>query len=90
MRFVDVAVDLAALLSASRSVAAKHVALRARQLDRYSKTSGVAGRFHAGARRPCNEAAQVRGRLRGRGARSTVALSSSSRRASRSPGPNHS
>ncbi|OAQ63486.1 protein ABC1, mitochondrial precursor [Pochonia chlamydosporia 170] len=39
MRFVDLAIDVAALLSASRSVAAKHVALRTRQLDAYSKTS---------------------------------------------------
>lgn len=42
MRFADVAVDLAALLSASRSVASKHLALRAQQLDRYNKTSSVA------------------------------------------------
>lgn len=32
MRFVDLAIDLAAVLSASRSVASKHVALRSRQL----------------------------------------------------------
>jgi aarF domain-containing kinase len=41
MRFADFAVDLAAVLNASRSVASKHVALRARQLDRYSKTSSI-------------------------------------------------
>lgn len=35
MRFADLAIDLAAVLSASRSVATKHVALRGRQLQRY-------------------------------------------------------
>lgn len=35
MRFADLAIDLAAVLSASRSVAGKHVALRGRQLQRY-------------------------------------------------------
>ncbi|KAH8888752.1 ABC1-domain-containing protein [Thozetella sp. PMI_491] len=39
--FSDVLVDLAAVVSASRSVASKHVALRRRQLDRYGKTSSV-------------------------------------------------
>ncbi|KAG6039805.1 hypothetical protein E4U41_002129 [Claviceps citrina] len=39
MRFVDLAIDAAALLGAARSVAAKHVALRSRQLDAYRKTS---------------------------------------------------
>ncbi|KAL6793446.1 ABC1 family domain-containing protein [Trichoderma sp. SZMC 28013] len=42
MGFVNFAIDLAAVLNASRSVAAKHVALRGRQLDVYSKTSSVA------------------------------------------------
>ncbi|TPX15163.1 uncharacterized protein E0L32_004721 [Thyridium curvatum] len=42
MRFVDFALDLAAVLSASRSVAAKHVALRSRQLERFNRTSSVA------------------------------------------------
>jgi aarF domain-containing kinase len=42
MRFVDIAIDLAAVLNASRSVASKHVALRSRQLDAYGKTSSVA------------------------------------------------
>lgn len=42
MGFVDFAIDLAAVLSASRGVASKHVALRGRQLDRYSQTSSVA------------------------------------------------
>ncbi|PNP48359.1 hypothetical protein TGAMA5MH_00643 [Trichoderma gamsii] len=41
MGFVDFAIDLAAVLSASRSVASKHVALRGRQLDVYSRTSSV-------------------------------------------------
>ncbi|KAH7166204.1 nuclear protein Es2-domain-containing protein [Dactylonectria macrodidyma] len=45
MRFVDFAIDLAAVLNASRSVAAKHVALRSRQLDNFSRTSGVAAVF---------------------------------------------
>ncbi|KAL7949158.1 ABC1 family domain-containing protein [Trichoderma barbatum] len=42
MGFVDFAIDLAAVLNASRSVASKHVALRGRQLDVYSRTSSVA------------------------------------------------
>ncbi|RGP65120.1 atypical abc1 abc1-a kinase [Fusarium sporotrichioides] len=42
MRFVDFAIDLAAVLNASRGVAAKHVALRGRQIDTYSRTSSVA------------------------------------------------
>ncbi|KAK0392236.1 hypothetical protein NLU13_1733 [Sarocladium strictum] len=42
MRFVDIAIDLAAVLNASRSVASKHIALRGRQLDSYSKISSVA------------------------------------------------
>ncbi|KAM0435124.1 hypothetical protein ACHAPT_003213 [Fusarium lateritium] len=42
MRFVDFAIDLAAVLNASRGVAAKHVALRGRQLETYSRTSSVA------------------------------------------------
>jgi aarF domain-containing kinase len=41
MGFVDFAIDLAAVLSASRSVASKHVALRARQVDTYGKTSSI-------------------------------------------------
>ncbi|RCI07482.1 hypothetical protein L249_4519 [Ophiocordyceps polyrhachis-furcata BCC 54312] len=39
MRFVDLAIDLAAVLNASRSVAYKHVALRRRQIDAYRKIS---------------------------------------------------
>ncbi|RGP79508.1 atypical abc1 abc1-a kinase [Fusarium longipes] len=42
MRFVDFAIDLAAVLNASRGIAAKHVALRRRQIDTYSRTSSVA------------------------------------------------
>ncbi|KAF4338510.1 atypical ABC1 ABC1-A kinase [Fusarium beomiforme] len=42
MRFVDFAIDLAAVLNASRGVAAKHVALRGRQIDTYSRTSSIA------------------------------------------------
>ncbi|EHK27433.1 uncharacterized protein TRIVIDRAFT_63185 [Trichoderma virens Gv29-8] len=42
MGFVDFAIDLAAVLNASRSVASKHVALRGRQFDVYSRTSSVA------------------------------------------------
>ncbi|OLN84498.1 Protein ABC1-like protein, mitochondrial [Colletotrichum chlorophyti] len=41
MRFADFAVDLAAVLSASRSVASKHVALRGRQLERFTKSSSL-------------------------------------------------
>ncbi|KAK4162705.1 putative ABC transporter [Cladorrhinum sp. PSN259] len=41
MRLADLLVDLAAVASASRSVAAKHVALRARQVERYGKTSSI-------------------------------------------------
>ncbi|OBS18645.1 hypothetical protein FPOA_10372 [Fusarium poae] len=41
MRFVDFAIDLAAVLGASRGIAAKHVALRGRQIDTYSRTSSV-------------------------------------------------
>ena len=42
MRFADIAIDLAAVFSASRSVASKHVALRTRQLNAYTKSSSVA------------------------------------------------
>lgn len=40
MKLVDLAIDVAALLSASRSVASKHLALRRSQLDAYSRGSG--------------------------------------------------
>lgn len=39
MRFVDIAIDLAAVLNASRSVASKHVALRGRQIDAFRSSS---------------------------------------------------
>ncbi|KAF5021846.1 hypothetical protein F66182_6103 [Fusarium sp. NRRL 66182] len=42
MRLVDFAIDLASVLNASRGVAAKHVALRGRQIDTYNRTSSVA------------------------------------------------
>ncbi|KAI1079358.1 ABC1-domain-containing protein [Whalleya microplaca] len=42
MRFADFIVDLAAVVKASRSVASRHIELRARQIDRYGQTSSVA------------------------------------------------
>lgn len=41
MGFVDFAIDLASVISASRNVASKHVALRGRQLDHYGRTSSI-------------------------------------------------
>ncbi|TQV99062.1 protein ABC1, mitochondrial precursor [Cordyceps javanica] len=41
MRFADLAIDLVAVLSASRSVASKHVALRGRQLQRYRSATAT-------------------------------------------------
>ncbi|KAK3685592.1 ABC1 family-domain-containing protein, partial [Podospora appendiculata] len=41
MRVADLLVDLAAVASASRSVAEKHIALRARQLDRLSRATSI-------------------------------------------------
>ncbi|KAI1631408.1 ABC1 family-domain-containing protein [Biscogniauxia mediterranea] len=41
MRFADIVIDLAAVVKASRSVASRHLELRARQLDRYSRTSSI-------------------------------------------------
>ncbi|KAL6402564.1 putative abc1 protein precursor [Ilyonectria robusta] len=63
MRFVDFAIDLAAVLNASRSVAAKHVALRSRQLDNFSRTSSVAGAFRSRAARKASrpEGSEERG-----------------------------
>ncbi|EGS17443.1 uncharacterized protein CTHT_0067700 [Thermochaetoides thermophila DSM 1495] len=43
MRFADILVDLAAVASASRSIASKHIALRARQWDRYTRESSILG-----------------------------------------------
>ncbi|ROW15445.1 hypothetical protein VPNG_02345 [Cytospora leucostoma] len=42
MGLVNFAIDLAAVLSASRSVASRHVALRTRQVEYYGKTSSIA------------------------------------------------
>jgi aarF domain-containing kinase len=42
MRLADIAIDLVAVVKASRSVAAKHAALRSRQFDLYNRTSGAA------------------------------------------------
>ncbi|KAF6831882.1 ABC1 family protein [Colletotrichum plurivorum] len=47
MRFADFVVDLATVLSASRSVASKHVALRGRQLDSFTKASSLTRRAPA-------------------------------------------
>ncbi|TLS25312.1 hypothetical protein PpBr36_07417 [Pyricularia pennisetigena] len=44
MRLADIVLDLAAVASASRSVASKHVALRARQIDRFGKSSSLTAR----------------------------------------------
>lgn len=41
MRFLDVAIDLAAVIGASRSVATKHIALRGRQIDAYTRASSI-------------------------------------------------
>lgn len=47
MGLVDFAIDLAAVVSASRSVASKHVALRGRQLDQYGRTSSIVAAVRA-------------------------------------------
>ncbi|KAI0550745.1 ABC1 family-domain-containing protein [Xylaria curta] len=41
MRFADIILDLAAVANASRSVASRHLELRARQIDRYGRTSSI-------------------------------------------------
>ncbi|KAI1366600.1 ABC1 family-domain-containing protein [Xylaria arbuscula] len=41
MRFADIILDLAAVAKASRSVTSKHWELRARQIDRYGRTSSI-------------------------------------------------
>ncbi|KAI0157625.1 ABC1-domain-containing protein [Xylariaceae sp. FL1272] len=41
MRFADVILDLAAVAKASRSVASKHLELRAGQIERYGRTSSI-------------------------------------------------
>ncbi|KAL7812278.1 ABC1 domain-containing protein [Trichoderma gracile] len=70
MGFVDFAIDLAAVLNASRSVASKHVALRGRQLDVYSRTSSVGALLR---NRTAGGASQAGGSVRnesGRGSQS--------------------
>ncbi|KAI0911157.1 ABC1 family-domain-containing protein [Ustulina deusta] len=42
MRFADIILDLAVVAKASRTVASKHLELRARQIDRYGRTSSIA------------------------------------------------
>ncbi|KAK8035394.1 ABC1 family protein [Apiospora rasikravindrae] len=42
MRWADILIDLAAVARASKSVGSKHLELRARQWDRYGKTSSIA------------------------------------------------
>ncbi|KAI0205389.1 ABC1-domain-containing protein [Astrocystis sublimbata] len=41
MRFADIILDLAAVANASRSIATRHLRLRATQIDRYSRTSSI-------------------------------------------------
>ncbi|KAI1462309.1 ABC1-domain-containing protein [Annulohypoxylon moriforme] len=41
MRLADILIDLAAVVKASRSVASRHIELRARQIDRYGQTSSI-------------------------------------------------
>ncbi|XXG99944.1 hypothetical protein Hte_006285 [Hypoxylon texense] len=41
MRFADILIDLAAVVRASRTVASRHIELRARQIDRYGQTSSI-------------------------------------------------
>jgi aarF domain-containing kinase len=50
MGLANLLVDLAAVASASRAVASKHVALRARQVERYSAGSSVVGSVLRGQR----------------------------------------
>lgn len=52
MGLVDFAIDLGAVLNASRSVVSKHVALRGRQLDRYGRTSSLAAVLRGKQRAP--------------------------------------
>ncbi|KAK8047289.1 molecular chaperone [Apiospora saccharicola] len=42
MRWADILIDLAAVAKASKSVGSKHLEFRARQWDRYGKTSSIA------------------------------------------------
>ncbi|KAI1466423.1 ABC1-domain-containing protein [Daldinia caldariorum] len=41
MRFADIVIDLAAVVQASRSVASRHLELRAQQINRYGQTSSI-------------------------------------------------
>lgn len=50
MGLVDFAIDLAAVLSASRGVASKHIALRGRQIDRYGQASSVSAALRKSGR----------------------------------------
>lgn len=75
MGFVDFAIDLAAVLNASRSVASKHVALRGRQLDVYSKTSSVGALLRNKA---VGSAAQAGDSRRNESARGSQAVESES------------
>ncbi|UNI19104.1 hypothetical protein JDV02_005320 [Purpureocillium takamizusanense] len=56
MRLVDLVIDAAALLNASRSVASKHIALRSRQWDAYGRTSSVAAKWRESKSTPAGEA----------------------------------
>ena len=58
MRLADLLVDLAAVAGASRSVASKHVALRARQVERYGRGSSVVGAVLRGRPQPPAEHAE--------------------------------
>ncbi|KAK4104837.1 ABC1-domain-containing protein [Parathielavia hyrcaniae] len=60
MRLADLLVDLAALASASRSVASRHAALRARQVERYGKGSSVVGSVLRGQQQPQQQQHQQR------------------------------
>ncbi|KAH7032956.1 ABC1 family-domain-containing protein [Microdochium trichocladiopsis] len=42
MRFADILIDLASVAQATKGVASRHWELRARQIDRYSRTSSIA------------------------------------------------
>ncbi|KAJ6438653.1 protein ABC1, mitochondrial precursor [Purpureocillium lavendulum] len=58
MRLVDLVIDAAALLNASRSVASKHIALRTRQFDAYGRTSSVAAKWRE-AKQEATQGAQA-------------------------------
>ncbi|KAI1180793.1 ABC1 family-domain-containing protein [Nemania sp. FL0916] len=56
MRFADIVLDLAAVAKASRSIASKHLELRSRQIDRYSRTSSIVRSLKEDQKRPRNNA----------------------------------